>query len=358
MEIAADIHFSNLKDGLYTNMGGEGRWACSWAKLLAENGQHVDCICSENVYGWGSSPPIPNINFVNRLENRTDEDNTYDIALLPGPEIPRGIKADLYIYNHFSPCTIVSSDHLGLYRSDNSIIVYPFETNFRYITNPPNRYEYKTYAMPTPIAENMQSPDFNRQPSVAWTSRWGPTTSGDIYFNSMVKFARIHNLRTRIFSYQNFFVHLQENESRGVEYKDGVRIVREKLDSLRMLQPIEEIPSIPVNQLMDKLKVTKFSLSTHGGGLGGSMLEQVASGACPLPGTGTYYTFPHVDSKFYDVPYPQTIDGIVKNWEMPLNDESFYVSIIKAYQKAIEPHLYSNCLNQFSKIISKFGFKL
>lgn len=350
MKIAVDIHFSNLKDGLYTNMGGEGRWACSWAKLLAENGQQVDCICSENVFGWGSSPPIPNINFMNRV----DENKKYDIVLLPGPEIPRNLKASLHIFNHFSPCTIVSSDQ-GLYKSDNSIIVYPFETNFRYPTNPTNIYENKTYSMPTPIAESMQPPDFNRQPSIAWTSRWGPSTSDDKHFNSMVKFAKIHDLHTRIFSYQNFFVHLQENESRGDEYKDGVKKAKEQLDSLRLL---EGIPSLPVNQLMDKLKVTKFSLSTHGGGLGGSMLEQVASGACPLPGTGTRYTFPHIDPKFYDNPYPETIDGIIKNWEISLNDESFYVSIIKAYQKDIEPHLYSNCLNQFSKIISKFGFKL
>lgn len=345
MKIAVDLHFSNLKDGLYTDMGSEGRWGTNWAKLLAKNGHQVDCICSENVYGWGSSPPIPNINFVNRIA----ENNKYDIALLPGPEVPQGVKAGLYIFMHFSPQTIVSSSR-ELYKQDNCIIVYPLEIQFRFPGMPQNKYENKTYSMPTPVAENMQHPNYNRLPSIAWTDRWGPGLTSDIYFNSFIKFAKIYDLHTRIFSYDRFYVQMREHE-----YEDGVRKMREQLASLKS---VEKIPSIPVNQLVEKLKITKFALNTHGGGLGGSMLEQIVSGSFPLPSACTGSLFHSVDVELYNNPYPGTIDGIIKNWEIPLQDESFYISSIKAYQKEVEPHLYDNCLNQFSKIISNYGFKL
>ncbi len=343
MKIAVDLHFSNLKDGLYTDMGSEGRWGTRWAELLARNGCYVDCICSENVYGWGSSSPVPNVNFVNKEPKRR-----YDIALLPGPEVPRGVEADLYIFMHFSPLTITSKDR-ELYKSDNSIIVYPVEIQFL-STKYPNAWKDKTYFMPIPVAEAMQPPDYNRIPSIAWTERWGPGLTSDINFNSFIRLAKIYNLHARIFSYQNFYVHIKENE-----HEEGARKIEEQLNSLCST---ERIPSMPSNQLIEKLKVTKLALSTHGGGLGGSIYEQVASGAFPLPSTGTNYMFPYIDSRLYDNPYPNTVEEVVKNWEIPLNDKSFYISSIKEYQKEIESHLYDNCLTQFSKIISNYGFKL
>lgn len=343
-KIAVDLHFSNLKEGLYTDMGSEGRWGTNWAKVLAESGHQVDCICSENVYGWGSSPPIPNVTLTNRVT-----ENKYDIALLTGPSIPQGVNADLYMFMHFSPQTIESKDR-KLYEHDNSVIVYPVEVQFRYPFMPPNRYENKTYYMPTPIAENMQHPDYNRLPSIAWTNRWGPGLTNDTKFNAFIKFARIHNLHTMIFSYQNFYHYVRENER-----DEGVKKIQEQVD---LLQSVEKISSAPSNHLIEKLKITKFALNIHGGGLGGSMLEQVICGAFPLPCTGTNQLFSHIDTKLYNNPYPDTIDEIVKNWEIPLYDESFYISALKAYQKEVEPHIYSNALNLFSKIISKYGFKL
>lgn len=364
MKIAVDLHFTNLKDGLYTDMGSEGRYAAKWAELLANNGQQVYCICGDNTYrniSWASNDiHIPNINIISNPSEIIK--NRYDIAIIPGAVIPYGVIADLYMFMHFSTFSINSNDgkifHPESYIHDNSIIVYPLETQFRNPINPYNIYENKTYFMPLPIAENMQSPDYNRLPSIAWTSRWGPWVSDDIYFHSMVKFAKIHNLQTKIFSFQNFYHRVRETE-----HEEGVKKIKEQLDLLKssLLKSsitIEEIPSVPVNQLIEKLKITKFALSTHKGGLGGSMLEQVAYATFPLPGIGTKWVFPRVDLELYDNPYPETIDGIIKNWEIPLQDESFYTSSIKAYQKDVEPHLYSNCINQFSKIISKFGFKL
>lgn len=322
-------------------MGSEGRWATNWSKLLAENGHQVQCICSENVYR--NIPSIPNLDITSRIT-----ENKYNIALLPGPAIPQGLNADLYLFMHFSPLTILSSDR-ELYKPDNTIIVYPVDAQFK-SSELPKRYENKTYFMPTPIAEKMHPPDYNRPLSIAWTDRWGPSLTSDIYFNSLIRFSRTYNLNTIVFSFQNFYTHVIENE-----HEDGMRKLNQQLDSLESL---EKIPSLPSNELIEKFKTTKFVLNTHGGGLGGSMLEQIIHGAFPLPATNTSYFFSHIDSKLYNNPYPGTMDEIIRNWEIPLKDESFYISALKEYQKEVEPHLYGNCLKQFSKIMLNYGFKL
>lgn len=346
LKIFVDLHFSDMKNGLYTDMGSEGRWGTRWAKLLSENGHEVHCLSGSSTHNSYS----PNLIIECGIRNEK-----YDVALLPGPEIPPGIKAYLYMFMHFSPCTLIPPNNLELYNPDNHIVVYPFITQFRYPTNPENRFEHKTYFMPTPIAERFEEPSFERLPSIVWTDRWGPALLNDMYFNAMIKLSKKHNLHTKILCYQNFYHHIVQNEREGKAQQYEARRLKEKINSLSSFEGIESVAN---DKLIEILKTIKFALNTHNSGMGGSMTEQVTTAAFPLPAGGTRSIFPHIDSKLYDTPYPNTVDEVVKNWEIPMQDESFYVSSIKEYQKDLEPHLYKNCLNQFYYVLSKNGFNI
>lgn len=337
MKILIEMLAMDIHNGLISNTGSEGRWAQSWARLLAERGHDVTCVCTGN-FGWGSMKPVPNI------ELRADiPPDHFDLALCPGEESQRKKTANLYIYMFFSPCFILENP--WMYANDNQVIVCPFSQYLHLFDKESgNPYYNKTYLLPTPTAQQMHPPHFESN-VITWSVRWGPQSCADPYIHAMIYIANKHNLHTKIFMKDNFFWHLWENEG-----NEGVAQLEH---SLQYLPSVEWLPSLTIDQVYDVLKTTKVCVPYQPGG--SSLPEQIVCGALPLPLHGTRYIVPHVDKKLYTDPYPTSIDELISLWEKPLTDRNFYEEAVKLYQEEMKHTLHDNCIQYLKDILAKYG---
>lgn len=337
MKILVDLHAMNINDGLVSNTGGEGRWGQSWAKLLGERGYDVTCICGGSA-SWGNFQPIPNVKLINYWP-----EEHIDVALFTG-EDEHIRKADLCIYMFWSPDFIVKKPYF--YNRDNQIIVCPFKhhmhrfqtSNYGDYNNP---FVEKSYLMPTPVVYSTSPPNFNSN-TIAWTSRWGPMTSNDIYFLAFIKLIKKYSFNTKILMSENFYHYTKEREG-----QNGVRKIKGHLSSIHDL---ELLPSLTHSQVLNILKETKVGIPYGGGS---SIPELIFSGSLPLPSMSPDLLY-DIDKTIYDDPYPSTVEGILKIWEKAITDKSFYEKALKIYQESLVDNLYDNSIKHFQDITMKY----
>lgn len=337
MKILVDLHAMDINNGLVSNTGGEGRWGQSWAKLLGERGHEVTCMCGGSA-SWGISKPIPNIKLINYRPKEY-----FDIALFTGEYGYTDRMADLYIYMFWSPDFIVRTPEF--YIRDNQIIVCPFRHHMhRFLSskwgNYDNPFVWKSYLMPTPVAEKMLPPNFNSN-SIAWTGRWGPMRSDDIYFLAFIELIKKYSLNAKIFMSENFYHYCSENEG-----KEGVRKIEEHLSSIHDL---ELLPSLTHSQVLDILKETKAGVPYGGGS---SIPELIFSGSLPLHSMSPDL-LSEIDKTIYNISYPLTVYNIFNIWERAITDQPFYEKTLKIYQESLVDNLYDNSIKYLQDIVTK-----
>lgn len=338
MKILVDLHAMDINNGLVSNTGGEGRWGQSWAKLLGERGHEVTCICGGSA-SWGISQSISNI----KLTNQCPEER-FDMALFTGEDAHIDRKADLYIYMFWSPDFIVKSPEL--YNRNDQIIVCPWKHHFhRFKTKKwgdyNNPFAGKSYLMPTPVSQHMLPSNFNSN-TIAWTSRWGPITSNDVYFLAFIRLIKKYSFNAKIFMSENFYHHCNENEG-----ENGVRKIKEHLSLVQT--KLELLPSLTHNQIMNILKETKVGVPYGGGS---SIPELIFSGSLPLPSLSPDLLL-EIDNTIYNIPYPLTVDNITSIWERAITDQSFYEKTLKIYQESLVDSIYDNSIKHLQNIINK-----
>lgn len=337
MKVLVDLHAMDIYNGLVSNTGGEGRWGQSWAKLLGERGHEVTCICGGGA-NWGISHPVSNVKLVNYIPNEL-----FDIALFPGEDAHSDRKARLYIYMFWSPDFIVRTP--DLYNRKDQSIVCPFKHHMHRFQTPKwgsynNPFIDKTYLMPTPVSKNMLPPNFSSN-TIAWTSRWGPLSSNDIFFLAFIRLIRKYSLNTKIFMSENFYHYVREKEG-----QNGVIKLKEHLS---YIHDLELLPSLTQSQVFDTLKETKAGVPYEGGS---SIPELIFSGSLPLPSMAPDL-LTEIDKTIYGNDYQLTSEGILALWERAMNDQPFYEKVLKIYQESLVDNLYDNSVKHLQDIVTK-----
>ena len=302
-----------------TRHRGESRWLTNWRHILVKAGHQI-------VTAAEGSPDL-----------------VFSILGMPQPKFPNKPHVLLWFGRicgiNLATCQVPK---------EQCLVAAPFATSW---PASPGWEDYAVF-LPVPLdktwlPDNIQSPldrtEITWAAKQPWDAHLPPHYALDAIWTleSLAELAEEHEFTLNI---------LQCTES-GSHFKDAPAAAALALSRIPHVNKVEG--NISMTKLVELFSRSRISLSP--GGMLGSTLESVFSGAVPLAHWGL--TLGEVaDREGFTLPYSgsATKEQIRENLHRLFLDDEYYMKVHSCFQEALSPHLEENAIVLFDKVIQHF----